>query len=457
MQYLASDELKGRGIGTAEIDIAARYIAQFFQKAGLSPVAGSEGYYQEFKLVRKQAPTKIEFSFGEHIYKMNEELVLVNGTDQEYKNADVIFADFISEQHVKDQRLKGKIVVSKLGFPEQDVMENYFPMIDKKRTLAQEAGALALVEIYKSKSVPWERIIQYFGSDGGIDIEGSSSRFPHLLLNDRSDNVKAILKSQISGNLSIEAESSDGFAVKNVIAFLEGSDPSKNQEVIMLGAHYDHVGIGRAIADENGDLDSIYNGARDNASGTVALMMAAKEFAENPPKRPVLFAAFTAEESGLIGSRYFADHPAIPLEHIAFYLNNDNGGYNDTSIATLVGASRSNASEWIEPAINSAGLEMYSSAELDQTFFGASDNISLSSKGIPSATYSLGFRAMDEEIRKYYHQPSDEVETLDMKYLTQWIRGYINAAVIITNMQERPFWTEGDPFEQAGKELYQID
>jgi Zn-dependent M28 family amino/carboxypeptidase len=89
----------------------------------------------------------------------------------------------------------------------------------------------------------------------------------------------------------------------------------------MLSAHYDHVGVGRP--DAKGD--SIYNGARDNAVGTVAVINAAKYFAENPPKRSILLCAWTAEEKGLLGSEYFADNPLIPLKQIIYNLNIDNG------------------------------------------------------------------------------------------------------------------------------------
>ena len=159
----------------------------------------------------------------------------------------------------------------------------------------------------------------------------------------------------------------------------------------------------------------------------------------------------------MLGSRYYASHPLIPLEKTIFYFNNDNGGYNDTSVSTVVGTSRIDATSKIEEGVEKAGLQLFSSNALESEFFTRSDNISLSVKGVPSATYSLGFRKMDGEITKYYHQPTDEVESMDMDYVTQWIIGYINAAQNIANMDERPFWNTGDEFESIGRKLYQLD
>jgi Zn-dependent M28 family amino/carboxypeptidase len=244
---------------------------------------------------------------------------------------------------------------------------------------------------------------------------------------------------------------------KNVIGYIDGTDPALKDEVILVGAHYDHVGIGRPVDNENNEPDSIYNGARDNAAGTVALMMAAKELSQNPPKRPVALIAITAEESGLVGSRYYASNPAIALKRTAFFLNNDNGGYNDTTITTVVGASRSNVKSAIKEGIAKKDLEFYDSEELDQGFFERSDNISLSVKGVPSATISMGFRQMDNEITQYYHQPADEVETMDMGYITKWIEGFVEATRNIANMEEKPFWKKGDSFEELGKKLYDLE
>lgn len=457
LSYLASDELKGRGVDTPEIDSAAAYISSYFQEIGVKPIDAAHGYFQEFELERKQAPSKIELAIGDQSYLMNEGLVMLNGGNIEYNDLDIEYIEYGTEEDLENKSLEGKIVVTMLGYPKQNLMENYFTIMEKKRESIQESGAIALIEVYKSNSIPWERILRYFGGSGGLDIYNESEKFCHFFINDTTVINSLQGSDNIKGNLVVEVEASNVFKAKNVVGYIEGTDPTLKDEAILLGAHYDHVGIGRPVNDESGNPDSIYNGARDNATGTVALMLAARELVKKPPRRPVIFIAFTAEESGLIGSRYYASNPIISLEKIAFCFNNDNGGYNDTAITTLVGASRSNTLGPIEDAINSSGLEMYSSAELDQSFFGASDNISFSSKGVPSATYSLGFRGMDEEIRKYYHQPADEVETLDMDYITKWIHGYIIAARNIADMKEKPFWTEGDSLEKAGKELYGME
>jgi hypothetical protein len=454
LSYLASDELKGRGIGTPEIDSAAAYIARYFSEIGLKPIDGNNGYFQEFELEEKRPPEVVEFNMNGQGYSLNENILMISGASLDLKNIEVAYVDFGTEQDLEKIEVKNKIVLAKMGSPDQGLLEKYYSSMQNKRKSVQEKGALALIEIYKSESIPWARAIRYFGG-AGISIKSSELEFPHFFLNDTT--AIDIAKSASVSSLTVVTAKSKTIRAKNIIGYIDGTDPDLRDEVILAGAHYDHVGIGKPVTDADGEQDSIYNGARDNASGTVALMMAAKKIAQNPAKRPVAFIAFTGEESGLLGSRYYASYPSLPLENTAFYLNNDNGGYNDINIATVVGTSRSNIGVYVSEAIKKADLEMFTSADLDEGFFSRSDNISLSVKGVPSATYSLGFRQMDEDITKHYHQPSDEVESMDMDYVTKWVEGFVNSVVAISNMSERPFWVEGDEYERAGKALYQID
>src|SRR5689334_2335119 len=124
---------------------------------------------------------------------------------------------------------------------------------------------------------------------------------------------------------------------KNVIGFIKGTDAALQDQFVVLSAHYDHLGVAPQPKMVEGKMDSIYNGARDNAVGVTAVMNAATYFSKHPPKRSILFIAFTGEEMGMLGSRYFANHPVIPFKRMVYDLNCDNGGYNDTTIFTIVG------------------------------------------------------------------------------------------------------------------------
>jgi Iap family predicted aminopeptidase len=240
---------------------------------------------------------------------------------------------------------------------------------------------------------------------------------------------------------------------KNVIGVIEGSDPELRDEYLLLAAHYDHVGVGPATAEG----DSIYNGARDNAVGVATVMAAGKYFADNPPKRSVILALWTAEELGLIGSGYFAENPAVPLDQIIYNLNIDGAGYNDTTMVTVVGLERTGAESIFRSSTEDFGLDVNPSPVPELGLFNRSDNVHFARRGIPAPTFSLGFTAFDEEIQYYYHQPTDESDDLDFDYVTKYSRAYILSAERIANETDAPFWVPGDEYEEEGIQLYEID
>lgn len=237
---------------------------------------------------------------------------------------------------------------------------------------------------------------------------------------------------------------------KNVIGVVEGSDPDLQNEYLLLSAHYDHVGVGPATAEG----DSIYNGARDNAIGVATIMAAGKYFADHPPKRSIILALWTAEELGLIGSGYFAEHPAVPLEQIVYNLNIDGAGYNDTTKVTVVGLERTDAESIFESSSREFELDVIPSPAPELGLFNRSDNVHFARKGIPAPTFSPGFTAFDEEIQYYYHQPTDEANSLNFGYVTNYTKAYILSAERIANADEAPFWKSGDSYEDAGIQLY---
>ena len=287
-----------------------------------------------------------------------------------------------------------------------------------------------------------------------IDNTSDGESIPYIWLKDLDNSqINAIGSGSIkSVEFDVQGKSNRNIIGKNVVAIIEGTDPALKNEYIMLSAHYDHVGVGRP----NAEGDSIYNGARDNAVGTVAVINAARYFAENPPKRSVLLCAWTAEEKGLLGSAYFAENPLIPLHQIIFNLNIDNGGYNDTSIVTVIGLGRTSADPLIEKATLEFDLKTISDPSPEQGLYDRSDNVNFARKGIPSPTFSLGFTAFDDEITKYYHQASDQVDNFDLDYAVKYWKSYILSAENIANWGEKPIWNEGDKYEEISKTLYGI-
>ncbi|HET6253355.1 MAG TPA: M28 family peptidase [Puia sp.] len=242
-------------------------------------------------------------------------------------------------------------------------------------------------------------------------------------------------------------------ALRNVMGYIPGTDPKLRDQYIVLSAHYDHLGVTTHPVMEEGKLDSIYNGARDNASGCTAVIDAARYFHKYPPKRSVMFITYTAEEEGLIGSRWNAEHPALPLKQIVYNINIDNASYDDTTLVTLVGLHRTSEDSAIIAACRAFGLHVNNDPTGGGLFYD-SDNAPLAQHGIPAPTFSMGMQAFDSTITNRYHRLSDETGNMDFRYVVRWIDAYILAAQFIADEPVQPRWTKGDLFEKDWKTLY---
>ena len=143
------------------------------------------------------------------------------------------------------------------------------------------------------------------------------------------------------------------------------------------------------------------------------------------------------------------------MNEIVYCFNSDGGGYNNTSLATIIGLHRTTAEDLLVKAIEAYGLKAGDDENYkDQGLFDRSDNVSFAKKGIPAPTFTPGMDAFDASIFKYYHQPSDEFESLDMDYMYTFYKAYVLSARFIGNMKETPFWKEGDKYYDVGTELY---
>jgi Zn-dependent M28 family amino/carboxypeptidase len=219
----------------------------------------------------------------------------------------------------------------------------------------------------------------------------------------------------------------------NALAMLKGSDPAQSDQVILLTAHLDHLGLGEAV---NGD--SIYNGADDDASGTTAVIELARALSQGPkPKRSVLFVLFGSEELGGYGNKYFLEHPPVPLTQIVTNLEFEMIGRPDPALPNktlwLTGYERSN----LGPELAQHGAAITADPHPDQKFFFRSDNIALAKTGIVAQTVS------SFGLHKDYHQPSDEVSTIDFDFLTHSIQSMVEPVRWLANSGFRPAWNPG--------------
>jgi hypothetical protein len=210
----------------------------------------------------------------------------------------------------------------------------------------------------------------------------------------------------------------------NVVGVLRGSDPAVRDSAVLIDAHYDHLGIGRAV---NGD--SIYNGADDDASGVVAVLEIARALTSGPrPRRTVIFSATTGEEVGLLGTRWYLRHPVVPIAQMSANLDIEMIGRPDSLAggpgrAWLTGFERSTMGE----TFARAGLPIGADKRLDQQFFERSDNIAFARLGVPAHTLSSYNMHTD------YHQPSDDLAHVDIPHMTAVIRAGAAAARLLAD------------------------
>lgn len=451
--YLASDELKGRNTGSEEILIAANYLADQLEKYGAQPVTGQDGYFQAVPLRKKTPATAGHFEYGGREFDLNEDFLVVEGKTGNYEG-EVVYLNYGLEDDYTNADVSGKMVFAKAGNGEVSDRREILQLSREKYELARSKGAAGLVEFYNSPATPWNQLGFLFNRVNiSLDsFEEKGEIIPHLWLKDLDNANQRYMMTRSIKRASIEIEGMQNELTKdrNVVAMVEGTDPDLKDEFIMFSAHYDHVGIGRP----NEEGDSIYNGTRDNAIGSVTVLSAAENIAMYPMKRSALFVLFTGEEKGLFGSRYLADHPVIPNDEIVFCWNSDNAGYNDTTISTIIGLERTTASGMIKEANEAFGLTAIDDPAGEQGLFDRSDNVSFARKGIPAPTYSLGFRSFSGDVTKYYHQAGDNPNTVDYDYLEKFFKSYVYASRLIGNAAETPFWLPGDKYYETGMELY---
>ncbi len=454
LQFLASDLLKGRDTPSEGLDIAASYIAAHFHRHGVKPFL-PEGYMQEVRL-KTSSPAdegRLEID-GETYFAPDQFLQLAGGNMS--LSAKAVYLDYGSEADFEKAKVKGKIVLARSGKEGGTSARDAFVESRTKRLRAEEAGALAIIELYSSPQMSWTMLQFYLNQprmelDMGSDETEEGTGFPVFWLEDvGSQKLEKFRK--YKGEVSVKMAGALEQKVKsqNVVAWVEGSHPELKKEFVVYSGHYDHVGIG--VPDETGD--SIYNGTRDNAIGTMTVLEAAAFIAKEPLDRSAMFVLFTGEEKGLLGSEWFVAHPPLPLSDIVFCFNSDNAGYNNTEIATIVGLTRTTAGPLISAACADYGLEAIEDPEPKQNLFDRSDQVNFARVGIPALMYSLGLTAFDEEVRKYYHRPSDNPDSVDYEYLHRFTKAYVKAAVDIGNMPEKPFWLPGDKYFDAGEALY---
>ncbi|MEP0368833.1 MAG: M28 family peptidase [Cyclobacteriaceae bacterium] len=448
--FLASDEMRGRNTATQENEIAARYIAEQMRASGVTMAPGQDTYFQQVELVKTMPPARSTLTVGDSVFNVWDDMIFISAKNVNL-TGEMMYVDFGFPEDLEGKDVKGKILIAKAG--NGDPSKGSYKFSFQKFAAARDAGALALIELYRPSRIPWKLLTNYlsgnqFSIDEGQDVEA----YPACWLVDKDGSGRLDYFKSMEGKLATLYVAGSGrirVKVPNVVGVIEGTDPELKNDHIMISAHFDHVGV-KAVAEE----DSIWNGARDNGIGVANMLTTAKYFSEHPPKRSIVFLACNAEEVGLLGSQWYADHPLIPLENTVFNLNTDTGGYDDISKVTIVGFNRTSVTPFLVEGAEMFGLEAIDDTFPEENFYDRSDNVSFAAKGVPAISYGPGVVEMGAAITDFYHQPTDEPNTLDYDYLIKFSRAYIYTLNKIANTDGELWWTAGDKYEEAGKALY---
>ena len=274
----------------------------------------------------------------------------------------------------------------------------------------------------------------------GIQPAGDSGFFQRvpMRVERRADGRRRLSLVQ-PGQAVPQAERAHGV---NVVGIIRGSDPAMAGEAILVDAHYDHLGIGPAV---NGD--SIYNGADDDASGVVAVLEMARALGRGPaPKRTVVFLLSTGEEVGLLGTRWYVDHPVVPLERTVANFEVEMIGRPDALAGGagkgwLTGYDRSTMGQMLARA----GIPLVADPRPAQNFFERSDNIVLARRGIPAHVLS------SFNLHQDYHSVDDEVERVDFAHMTAVIESAVRAVRMLADGPAPQWLPGGRPAAQGSR------
>jgi len=433
--YLASDALKGRGNGSPELDQAADYIAEQFRKAGLQPAGDGGMYFQNFDITTGAVlGARNELSIAGAALKANQDFLPILFSNTAVFDGPLIFAGYgitAPEYHYDDYEgidPKDKIVVVFEHEPQENDASSVFLGKDytahssftNKAINARLHGAKGIVFItepsHQTEDLgPTDRQVEE--SDMGIPAVHVKRDFVMKPFKARGKDLSA-LQQAIDKDLRPQSFELTGvFAhiatevtrsrktVKNVIAALPGSDPALKDQWIVIGAHYDHLGLGNRNSLAPSLIGQVHHGADDNASGTAGVMEVARVAAANRPmwKRSVLFMTFAGEEIGLLGSANFVNHATVPLSNIDAMINMDMIGRLSKDKLYISGTGTSpEFKPLLEELEKSTGLDV----QFSESGYGASDHTSFNAKKIPVLFFYSG-------LHTDYHKPSDTADKIN--------------------------------------------
>lgn len=504
VKYLSDDALQGRGTGQKGGDMAADWIAAQFKSYGLLPAGDGGSYFQDirfFGVTTDPKQTQLAFvpkSGAEIALKFADDYVANDNTHAEKSEIDAplvwvgygINAPEYNWDDYKGTDVKGKVLLMLVNEPPSDDPKffkgpalTYYGRWTYKYEEAARRGAVGVILIHKTEmaSYGWEVVRNSWGGETSLlqddkdpklksagwiqlDVAGKLAQATGMDLNKmlqdaNSRSFKPVeLPVRVKETIVSKVRS---FSSRNVLGKIKGSDAKLAEQAIMYTAHYDHLGI---HPDEPGD--NIYNGAADNATGCGILLELARVFAaaQAKPKRTVIFASVTAEEQGLLGSRYLGQHPPIPAKNISLDLNYDDvQPEGEPQQLVVSGAERTSVYPLAQKTAQDFGLAIQPDNHPEAGHYYRSDHFSLARVGVPAFSVNEGalFKGHDlawgearqrDYVAHRYHQPSDEYRA-DMDFTADAKMAKFGLALgwNVANQPALATWQPGDEFEKARK------
>ncbi len=500
VKFLASDLLEGRGPGTRGDALAQTYIAEQMEALGLEPAAPGGGWLQKVPMIGVETKVAAPLRFdaggktyqpqpGEYVANVGipKEVVRLDGAEVIFVGYGIVAPEYRWDDYAGTD-VKGKVVLVMNDDPSDDPAlfagktRLYYGRWTYKYEEAARHGAVGAIVIHTelSASYPWSVVQSSWAgpqyqlpAEGEPDLparfwatDGASKKLVALGGKDL-DALRAAAQKRgfVAVPLGVKMSVSLGAALTriesaNVLGKLQGGDPRRAGEAVLVTAHHDHLGMKPGKPGE----DTIYNGARDNATGVAAVLAIARAAVALPvrPARSLMFVALAGEEQGLLGSRWLARFPPIPTGRMAAVLNVDAMNiFGRTRDVSVIGLGKSTLDDVVRSVAAWQGRVVKGDPFPDRGSFYRSDHFELAKAGVP-ATYldegtdyvgrppGWGKEMLDAWNDKHYHQPSDEWrDDYDLSGMVEDTQLLLHVAVSVANAGEMPRWRKGDEFEAA--------
>ena len=505
LRFLSSDLLEGRAPATRGGRIAAEYIAAQLRAAGIEPGAnGSYFQHVPIEIVGAQPATIRATASGKATASLRypQDVVVWGGSaaEQSAARGELVFVGYGSTapefrwDDYKDADVRGKVLLVLVNDPPAPAAEpalfggkamTYYGRWTYKFEEAERRGAAGMLIVHTTEraSYPWHTVVGSWAREQRmLPRENAGAGRPALPapLGVRgwiTDSAATALLRQAGLDMNAlrrQAESRTfrpvptgimldlGFRntvqrlqSENVVGVIRGRDPVLSRQYVAFTAHWDHLGIGPAV---NGD--SIYNGADDNASGVADLLAVARAAAAPPhPRRSLLFVFVTAEESGLLGSAWFAQNPTVPMSQVVANLNVDGGNtLGRTRDLTVLGETKSSLGAQLAAFVRPNGIRLSPDQKPEAGYFYRSDHFSFAKAGVPAISIGAGDdfvgrprewgrQQEDDYTAHRYHQPSDQYRpNMDLSGAVQLSEIVLKFGLHLANAPGVPAWSRDAEF-----------